>query len=122
MPLHLQPGDPSWVPVDACCLPTTEQPLRVAELDALFATALTAVHRVRADRVRLVLSGPEGLLDRVEDLTSRETRCCSFFDFTITSPDPATVLMEIAVPLGRADVLAALADRAEAHLAHQGAR
>jgi len=30
----------SWVAVDACTLPTEEQPLRVAEFDALLAGAL----------------------------------------------------------------------------------
>jgi len=35
----------SWVP-DACTLPTAERPLRLAELDDLFATAVRAVHRL----------------------------------------------------------------------------
>ncbi len=35
-----------WAPVDLCTLPTAEQPLREAELEALFATALTSIERV----------------------------------------------------------------------------
>jgi hypothetical protein len=34
-----------WAPVDACTLPTADQPLRVAEWDDLFATSLRAVER-----------------------------------------------------------------------------
>ncbi|MEV4838269.1 hypothetical protein AB0K05_27425 [Nonomuraea sp. NPDC049486] len=36
--------DQAWVP-SACTLPTAEQPLRVAEFDALFADAVRAVAR-----------------------------------------------------------------------------
>ena len=35
----------AWVP-EACTLPTVEQPLRVAEFDELFATAVRPVERV----------------------------------------------------------------------------
>lgn len=31
---------PTWVAADACTLPTSEQPVRVAEFDALFAETL----------------------------------------------------------------------------------
>jgi hypothetical protein len=30
----------TWIAVDACTLPTDEQPLRLAEFDELFATTL----------------------------------------------------------------------------------
>jgi hypothetical protein len=111
-------GEGSWVPVESCTLPTTTQPLRVAEFDDLFAEALTDVERPRGDHVRLVMSGPTGLRDRLQDLARRETECCSFFTFAVTTPagDPATVLVDIAVPPNRADVLTALVDRAEGHL------
>jgi hypothetical protein len=107
------------VPVESCTLPTTEQPLRVAEIDDLFAAALTAVYHLAGDRARLVLSGPAGLRERAQDLADRETGCCSFFEFTVNTSDgdPSTVLVDIAVPANRADVLAALVDRAAAHLA-----
>jgi hypothetical protein len=116
--LDLRPGEPSWVPVESCTLPTTEHPVRVAEFDDLFATALTAVQRPAGDRARLVLSGPAGLRERAQDLADRETGCCSFFEFTVTTfaGDPTTVLVDIGVPTNRADVLAALVDRARAHL------
>jgi hypothetical protein len=39
----------------ACTLPTVEQPLRVAEFDGLFATALRGVDRVAPMMLRLVL-------------------------------------------------------------------
>ena len=40
----------SWVPID-CTLPTTQQPLRVAEFDTLFATALRRVSRPTPHRL-----------------------------------------------------------------------
>ncbi|MCW2680862.1 MAG: hypothetical protein JWM62_2263 [Frankiales bacterium] len=40
----------SWVPVEACPLPTSEQPLRAAELDALFAALLGLRRPERAQR------------------------------------------------------------------------
>jgi hypothetical protein len=111
-----------WVAVDACTLPTAEQPLRVAEFDDLFRTSLERVERLGAGRVRLVLSGDAGLRARAEDLAAREVSCCSFFDFTIVEGRrrgesqggvSERVEMVIAVPPGREDVLAALADLAE---------
>src|SRR5438067_388344 len=45
-----------WAP-NACTLPTAQQPLRAAEFDTLFTTALRAVHRLGPGRVRLVLDG-----------------------------------------------------------------
>lgn len=36
----------TWVP-QSCTLPTVEQPLRVAEFDALFATAVRSAERLR---------------------------------------------------------------------------
>lgn len=110
------PGEATWVPVDACTLTIAEQPVRAAEFDDLFASSLTAVHRIGADRVRLVLSGPEGLRDRAQDLANREARCCSFAGFTLTTSEPGTVLLDIAVPADRIDELARFADRAERHL------
>ena len=44
------PNERSWAPVDACTLPTAEQPLRVAEWDGLFAESLRAVERPDATR------------------------------------------------------------------------
>jgi len=112
------PDPAAWVPVDACTLPTAEQPLRVAEFDDLFATSLTAVVRPQgaATRAGLLLAGDAGLRERVQRLAAAETACCSFFTFTVTpltGDDQATVALDIEVPAARADVLAALVDRAE---------
>src|SRR4051794_692380 len=113
-----RPDPAAWVPVDACTLPTTEQPLRVAEFDDLFATALTAVVRPpgAATRARLLLAGDEGLRERVQRLAAAETACCSFFSFTVTAlpgDDRGTVALDIEVPAARVDVLTALVDRAD---------
>jgi hypothetical protein len=109
-------GD-TWIAVDACTLPTVAQPLRLAEFDELFATTLERVRRMRPDRLRLTLRGGGSLSERVHDLTGRESACCSFFTFTLTpvttdDPAPTRLLLDIAVPRNRIDVLDALADRA----------
>ena len=119
--MDMTSGAGGWVPIDACTLPTEAQPLRLAEFDDLFALALTTVERVEHDRVRLVLSGLSGIQARAQDLADRETGCCSFFEFTVTTSehDPRRVLVDVAVPANRVDVLAALAVRAEGHLAAQ---
>jgi hypothetical protein len=111
-----------WVPVDSCTLPTREQPLRVAEFDHLFAAGLRAVERQHASatQARLVLAGDEGLASRVQALAEAETSCCSFFTFTVTTLTPdagvadrSAVALDIEVPAARADVLAALVERAQ---------
>ena len=100
---------------DACTLPTAERPLRLAEFDDLFATAVRRVDPVGATHARLHLTGTAGLADRVRDLAARETACCSFFTFT-TSGEPApggeAVVLDIEVPAAYAEVLASLAQRA----------
>jgi hypothetical protein len=114
------PG-PDWVPVDACTLPTEEQPLRVAEFDDLFATTLRVLEHPDAGRARLVLAGGSDLAERVQRLTEAETACCSFFTFTLTplaadevdAADGTVIALDIEVPVARADVLAALIARAE---------
>jgi hypothetical protein len=117
-----------WLPVDACTLPTADQPLRVAEFDDLFATALRAIERPdAAGRARLVLAGGDDLAERVHRLTDAETACCSFFTFTLTplatdevdAADRTMLALDIEVPVARADVLEALIQRAQQ--AHQAA-
>ncbi|WP_344688353.1 hypothetical protein [Blastococcus jejuensis] len=121
---RLGPAAAEWVPVETCTLPTIEQPLRVAEFDSLFATALRAVEvpAGAGTRARLVLAGDHDLPARVQRLADAETACCSFFSFTLTplvtgprgeDADTAVVALDIEVPDVRADVLAALVDRAE---------
>jgi hypothetical protein len=104
----------SLVVPDACTLPTAERPVRLAEFDQLFATAVRGVEVLDPMHARMQLTGPAGLEARVRDLTARETECCSFFTFTIT-PAPAAdgeAVLDIEVPAAYADVLASLAQRA----------
>lgn len=105
----------SFVVPDACTLPTAQRPLRLAEFDELFATAVRAVDEVNATHARLRLAGPAGMADTVRDLTARETECCSFFAFTVVTepaPDGEVVVLDVHVPAQHADVLASLAERA----------
>jgi hypothetical protein len=95
---------------DACTLPTAERPLRLAELDALFTDAVRGVER-DGEVVRLRMSGPAGLRERVRDLTARESACCSFFTFDVAGSDADLALTIEVAPAHRA-ILAALADRA----------
>jgi hypothetical protein len=99
----------------ACTLPTAEQPSRLAEFDELFTADVRHVEAVNPTHARMRLAGPAGLTARVEDLTARETECCSFFTFTIT-PEPAgdgeAMVLDIEVPPAHADVLKALTERA----------
>jgi hypothetical protein len=107
----------SFVVPDACTLPTAERPLRLAEFDDLFATAVRRVDPIGATHARLHLIGPAGLADRVQDLAARETGCCSFFTFTTTgepAADGEAVVLDIEVPAAHTDVLASLTQRASA--------
>ena len=119
-----EPVPAGWVPVDACTLPTAEQPLRIAEFDALFRTFLRAVEGAGSPtRARLVLAGGADLPDRVQQLADAETACCSFFTFTLTAlpggppvdgcAPVVVVALDVEVPPTRTGVLAALVDRAE---------
>ncbi|MDX3340665.1 hypothetical protein PV409_22165 [Streptomyces sp. ME02-6979.5a] len=104
--------EPAWVP-PSCTLPTEEQPLRVAEWDALFAERLTALSRPSALRLRLDLAGGPGVAERVRELASRESACCSFFTFAASSGEDR-VHLDVSVDEGHASVLEALAARAGA--------
>lgn len=101
----------AWAPVDACSLPTAERPLREAEFDALFATALRGVRRQAPTWLRVDLAAGEGTEAAVRDLLTRESSCCSFFDFQLTSAGDRLVL-DVRVPPARVDVLDGLARRA----------
>ena len=103
-------NDEVWVP-DACTLPTAERPLRLAEFDELFATAVRGHYRLSATRLRLLLD--PAAEPRARDLTGRETQCCSFFTFTFAPADDA-VHLDVDVPPAHVEVLDALAERAAA--------
>lgn len=97
---------------EACTLPTAERPLRLAEFDSLFASSARRVDRLPGGGVRIQLVGEPGLWERVSDLAERETRCCTFFTFTIDGTDQELTL-DVSVPPERRDILDALATRAE---------
>jgi hypothetical protein len=101
-----------WV-AQTCTLPTIERPMRVAEFDALFATAVRQVERMTPTWLRLRLDGVDDLEARARDLTERESRCCSFFTFTVRPERPRSVIVDIEVPPARVDVLDALAALAQ---------
>ena len=104
------PLDPTdWAPA-ACTLPSSDQPLRLAEFDALFAAAVRGVHRDGPTELALTLSPAPGRADLVRDLTGRETECCSFFTFRLEDGDP--LRLHVTVPPAHTDVLDALAERA----------
>lgn len=95
---------------DACTMPTSERPLRLAEFDALFVENLSKLER-EGDTARLHLEGDSSLRERVADLTARESSCCSFFTFTIDGSD-SNLTLGIAVPPAHREILDALAARA----------
>lgn len=102
---------PGWVPA-ACTLPTAEQPLRIAEFDALFTDHVRAVRREDPTRLVLALTGGPQVAATAADLAARETVCCSFFTFDLRITD-GTLTLTVSTSGGHADVVAALADRAE---------
>jgi hypothetical protein len=80
--------DQAWVPT-ACTLPTVDRPLRPAEFDELFATALRGQHRLSATTLRWEFDPAAQAAAR--DLTGRESSCCSFFAFAFTPAAARTV-------------------------------
>ena len=107
------PAELGWVP-EACTLPTAEQSLRLHEFDALFAESACGGERLASRQLRVTLSGSDELADSIRDLAAREMQCCSFFTFTVSTPEPGTVHLDIEVPAGHVDVLEALEARAAA--------
>ena len=112
MGLNENDRGPAWVP-QACTLPTSEWPLRVAEFDGLFAEAARGIERVGPTRLRLELQASPQVAKRAAELAAAETECCSFFTFALTVTGGRLVL-EVSVPGSHAGVLDGLADRATA--------
>ena len=104
-------GTMTWVP-EACTLPTVEQPVRVAEFDELFATAVRPAERVDRTELRLHLPAGDETMSAARDLMSRETGCCSFFTFDLRTSDAGTQL-EARVPPAHVAVLDAMQERVE---------
>ena len=101
-----------WAP-QACTLPTASRPMREAEFDDLFATALRRQQRIAPTVLRWDLSpAAEG---PARDLTARESGCCSFFTFTF-HPAATGLRLDVEVPAGHVAVLDALAERAAARI------
>ncbi|MBA3310648.1 MAG: hypothetical protein H0U28_11455 [Nocardioidaceae bacterium] len=101
--------DLGWAP-SACTLPTAERPLRVAEFDELFASALRDLRRVAPTRLELEIDAAAEA--RARDLAARESDCCSFFTFDFTPGRPGRMTFGVTVPATHVDVLDAVADRA----------
>jgi hypothetical protein len=102
---------PNWIPV-ACTLPTDQQPARLTEFDALFRDCVIEVDRAGPMFLRLTLEGGDEVTARVQDLTARETQCCSFFTFEL-SPAAHGLRLHMQVPHEQVAVLDAFAARAE---------
>ncbi|MGO8769530.1 MAG: hypothetical protein ACLQIK_14005 [Mycobacterium sp.] len=102
---------PDWTP-GTCTLPTSEQPLRVAEFDDLFRECVIAVDRADATSVWLTLDGGDEVAARVLELTARETECCSFFTFKLLPASDGQRLL-VQVPPVQVGVLDALTTRAQ---------
>jgi hypothetical protein len=98
-----------WVP-EACTLPTTERPLRVAEFDDLFTAVVGPPRRPAPGRLEVVL--PEAVAATARDLVARETACCSFFTFTL-NPCAEGVELVTEVPPAHVAVLDAMQRRIE---------
>lgn len=105
-------ADESWAPED-CTLPTAERPLRAGEFTDLFRHAVTGAERPGSGRLRLTLRRDRQIAAQVADLAAAETKCCSFFTFTLTVASDSLVL-DIEVPPARKSILDALAGQARA--------
>ena len=108
----------SWMSevADACTLPTEQVPLRVAEFDELFATALRSLQRPEPRWLRLGLDPAPRVAATTADLVARETQCCSFFDFALQRSDEGQLWLDVRVPAGREPILDAIARQAAAHV------
>jgi hypothetical protein len=102
----------TWVP-ESCTLPTVEQPLRVAEFDALFALVVEPVERMSPTRLRIRLPVGDEIGSATRDLVAREAGCCSFFSFDVRPLSTSTEL-QIGVPESQVTVLDAIEQRADA--------
>lgn len=105
----------TWVP-ESCTLPTVERPLRVAEFDDLFATAVGPAERLGPTRLRVPLPAGDDVVSTARDLVARETGCCSFFSFDVRPSSGGTEL-EVRVPESQTAVLDAMQHRVDALIA-----
>lgn len=101
----------AWVP-QACTLPTSEQQLRVAEFDQLFASAVRPAVRRAPAWLQLYLADGGEVTATVQSLIARETACCSFFTFMLR-PSAEALELNVRVPESHVAVLDAVQLRAE---------
>ncbi len=80
--------------------------MRLAEFARLFATA-TSTTRHEPTHLTVSFEERDGLADKVRDLAARESSCCSFFDFTVTS-EGGQVVLDIQVTEAHIDIVDAL--------------
>ena len=106
-------SNPSWAAPEECTLPTVDRPLRMAEFDDLFATAVRSVTRESAVHATFELPAEPEVATTAASLTARESRCCTFWTFTLTMAG-GRVTLDVQVPARHRDVLDALVDRARA--------
>lgn len=95
---------------DACTLPTPERPMRLAEFDDLFATAVTWQDRPDATTLRLGLTPDPDVAARTANLVVRESECCAFFTFSLAVTGDR-LRLDVTVPETYIEVLDALAER-----------
>jgi len=96
---------------EACTLPTVEQPMRIAEFDRLFDLA-TAIEWLGPRQARIIIPSSPQIAAQAADLVVRETRCCSFFTFSLTA-SAGQLHLDVAVPESQVPVLEALVGRIE---------
>ena len=104
---------PGWGAPAECTLPTADRPLRVAEFDDLFATAVRSVTRESNVHATFELPAELAVAATAADLTARESQCCTFWLFTLTMAG-GRVMLDVRVPPGKVAVLDALVVRAKA--------
>jgi len=102
----------------SCTLPAADLPGRLAEFDAAFAAGLRHAEVVSPTHARLVFTADRAQAEALAGLLDRESQCCSFFTFDQRAQGDL-VTVDVTVPPGHAETLAALAGRAAGHLAGQ---
>jgi hypothetical protein len=99
-----------WVP-SACTLPTTEQPVRIAQFDDLFRKAVSGVDQPSSGNVRLTLHPSPQNAARAARLAAMESSCCAFFSFDLAIANGELTLSVVARP-AHEQILNAFAVRA----------
>jgi hypothetical protein len=103
-------SETSWVP-DSCTLDEAERASRAAEFAGLFSSTVRGAERTGPTRLHLELEPSPEAAARAGGLAVAETRCCSFFTFTLTAAG-GSLSLDVTVPDGQVPVLDALSDRA----------